>query len=93
MESYFRRRPARASYQFESVTDEAVTIRDVGPWDEAPSVTNDAEAVVEELVAGGHLVGGRRLYYYDSEGVLDEIVVADGRFAGFRPGPGRGQRS
>lgn len=53
------------------------------------SVTNDAEAVVAELIAGGFLPGDRRLLYYDSEGMLDELLIKDGRFVGSAPGPGR----
>jgi len=62
-------------------------IRDVGPWDLHPTVTNAAEEVVAGLVRRGLLPPGRRLLYYDSDGTLDEIVVEDGAFAGFRPGP------
>lgn len=51
------------------------------------SVTNAAESVVEELVRDGYLPEGRQLLYYDSEGDLDEILVKDGKFAGFAPGP------
>lgn len=61
-------------------------IRDVGHNDHR-SVTNDAEKVVADLVASGDLPPGRRLFYYDSEGQLDELLVRDGKFAGFRPGP------
>ena len=66
--------------------EEPLVIRDVGPWDQHPSVTNDAEAVVEDLVRSGRLPEGRRLFYYDSEGQRDEIKIKDGRFAGFAPG-------
>jgi len=66
-----------------------LVIRDVGPWDEHLTVTNGVEAVVIELVDEGKLPEGRRLLYYDSEGQLDEIIVRDGKFAGFRPGPRR----
>lgn len=51
------------------------------------SVTNDADNVVADLVAAGRLPSDRRLFYYDSEGQLDELLVKDGRFAGFAPGP------
>jgi hypothetical protein len=47
------------------------------------TVSNAAEEVVEELVRSGQLSEGLRLFYYDSEGVLDEILVKDGNFAGF----------
>jgi len=62
-------------------------IQDMGPWDEFLTVTNGAEDVVEELVKMGRLPAGRRLYYYDSEMILDELMVKDGKFAGFKPGP------
>lgn len=66
----------------------AVIIRDIGHTDHK-TVTNDAENVVADLVNDGKLLPGMRLYYYDSEGQLDEIKVKDGRFAGFAPGPRR----
>lgn len=50
------------------------------------SVTNDAESVVESLVREGLLPDGRRLFYYDSEGQLDEITHKDGVFVGFEFG-------
>lgn len=65
--------------------ESSVTIRDVG-HETHRSVTNDAENVVATLA--GQL-GTRRLFYYDSMGNLDELLVKDGRFAGFAPGPRR----
>jgi hypothetical protein len=62
----------------------SVTIRDLGPWDKFKTVTNAAEFVVETLVAAGRLPEGKRLFYYDSSGDLDEILVQGGRFAGFK---------
>lgn len=70
-----------------------LVIRDVGPWDTHLSVTNDVERVVEELHAAGKLPAGRRLLYYDSMGELDEIVVEDGQFIRFAPGPGRAKEA
>lgn len=74
---------------YEVVEASPLTIRDVGPWGTRMSVTNDAEHVVEELWQNGAIQrGGGRLFYYDTEGTLDEILVSpDGRFAGFAPGP------
>ena len=60
-----------------------LVIRDVGPWDEHPSVTNDAEGVVERLVADELLPLDRVLLYYDSIGDLSRIKVREGRFDGF----------
>lgn len=72
-------------------TPEVLVIRDCSSlpvegdyrFEARPSVTNDAERVVKQLVAGGLLPPGRRLAYYDTEGQLDEIIVEDGQFAGF----------
>lgn len=74
----------QANFEIVSVDDKFVTIRDIGPWDRHPSVTNDAEGVVERIVAM-NILGDRRLRYYDSEDCLDELVVKDGQFAGFAP--------
>jgi hypothetical protein len=68
-------------------TEQYVVIQDLGPWDVCFTVTNDAEGVVQRLVS--HLAG-RRLFYVDSNGDTDELLVRDGEFAGFRPGPRSG---
>ena len=44
------------------------------------SVTNDAENVVEYLYG---VYGNRRVFYIDSEGVLDELRHKNGVFVGF----------
>jgi hypothetical protein len=77
----------KARFELVSSGAESVTIRDIGHRDGHPTITNDAEAVVEYLVFYRVLPPGRRLFYFDSEGQLDEIKVEDGRFAGFAPGP------
>jgi excisionase family DNA binding protein len=74
-----------ANFRIESVDAEKMVIRDLGPWDQHFSVTNDAAGVVARMVP---LLGDdRRLFYYDSNGDLDEILLKDGRFVGFRVGP------
>jgi len=72
----------RAQYSIVQQTAGAVTIRDIGPWDSCLTVTNDAENVVADLLT---TLGGRRLYCYDSEGELGELLIKDGLFAGFGP--------
>ena len=57
--------------------------RDIGPWDQHPTITNRVEEFVAAIVGYGHL-GDRRLFYYDSEGDLTEILIEDGHFAGFK---------
>ena len=66
-----------------------LVIQDIGPWDEYLTVTNDAERVVDVLFKEGRLPEGRRLFYFDSEEgseKLDELLIKDGKFAGFRVG-------
>jgi hypothetical protein len=65
--------------------NDPLVIRDVGV--ECMSITNDAEAVVEDLWGMGMLPPGRRVFYYDSNGDLDELLIEDGRFAGFKVSP------
>jgi hypothetical protein len=55
-------------------------ILDIGPWDQYLSVTNAAESVVCEL---NQQLAGRRLEYIDSDGERSELLVRDGKFAGF----------
>ena len=76
-----------ASYEVVESTPTALTIRDVGKWDQHPTVTNDAEAVVGSLLRLGRLKPGMRLFYYDSDGRLDELVHDGAAFTGFAPGP------
>lgn len=64
--------------------DRSVTIRDEGPWSYHPTVTNDADWVVASLLT---IIGKRRLFYVDSDGRLDELLIKASRFAGFAPGP------
>ena len=73
----------RANYTIVHDDSERMVILDVGPWDLFPTVTNDIEGVVNELV--GRL-NGKRLFYYDSENNYDEIVIENETFVGFRPG-------
>lgn len=71
------------SYLIEVETDDHIILRDIGPWEDHPTITNGAELVVQEMLPQ---LRGRKLYYYDSEGELDELVVADGKFTGFAAG-------
>lgn len=82
------------SYSIEkNVPGQPLVVRDLGPWDRFPTITNAAEELVEELHRLGHLSPERHLLYYDSEGQLDELVLDWNpagdrvRFKGFAPGP------
>ncbi|CAB4203490.1 hypothetical protein UFOVP1382_106 [uncultured Caudovirales phage] len=60
----------RAEYRIVSQSPSLVVITDVGSARGKMSVTNDAEAVVQDLHQNGVLVEGAALHYYDSEGEL-----------------------
>ncbi len=67
----------RSSFSVLSDHKDAVTIQDLN---KGMSVTNDAENVVAYLRSKGILTHGKRLFYYDTLGCLDEITwTADGR--------------
>jgi len=81
------RRPRSANYNVVAEKPDEIIIRDVGPWERHPTVTNDAEGVVADLHREGRLPAGRRLLYYDSWGELDQLLHdGQGRFTGFAPG-------
>ena len=81
---------ARCKYIVQSNAGRSVVIRDVGgPKD--MSLTNDVEAVVEELFIRGLLGEGILLYYYDSDNRLDQIKHSGGVFLDFAPGPEDGR--
>lgn len=73
-----------ANYEILAVSDRYVTLRDLGPWDSFPTVTNDVEYVVRDLYEKEILKKGVKLYYHDSEGGFDEILHRGGVFRGFR---------
>lgn len=63
-----------------------LVIRDIGPWHEAMTVTNNVEAVVADLFAQKWLRADQLLYYFDSEGVFDQIEHDGQRFVRFLVG-------
>lgn len=76
----------RTNYEIVEMTPERVVIRDLGPWHKYLTITNGAEGVVDELYKQGKLVYGQKLFYYDSEGRMDEITHQNGSFTGFKAG-------
>jgi hypothetical protein len=73
-----------ANFEIVEQTPEAVTIRDIGPWDQYPTITNSAEEVVEVLSRELVIKNGQRLLYWDSENELTELLHKDGLFMGFK---------
>lgn len=72
-----------ALYAIEERAADFIVLHDTGHDRGHPTITNDAEHVVAELYAEGHLPNGRKLLYYDSEERLTELLHEEGRFAGF----------
>ena len=72
----------RSSYIVWAVSDEGVSIEDIGDHTRQSTVTNDAENVVKELYAAH---GNVRFFYIDSEGDSAELLHQDGTFTGFAP--------
>lgn len=71
-----------ANFRVAVDTFDRIVLEDLGPWSEHPSITNDAEWVVEQVAPA---LNGRSLRYIDSMGRVDELVVRNGKFAGFAP--------
>lgn len=68
----------KSSFSITELKDDRVVIMDNNLG--GRSVTNDAENVVEYLYG---VYGNRRVFYIDSEGVLDELRHNNGVFVGF----------
>jgi len=51
-----------------------VLLRDLGPWDRHPTITNDAQWVMQ-TVAYMLVAPRKRLLYYDSAGELTELLL------------------
>jgi hypothetical protein len=80
--------PTMPNFEIIARNTEEISIADLGPWDQFPTVTNRAGEVVAELFRRGVLKSGMRLFYFDSNRQFDEIVIEDRRFVGFRSGDG-----
>ena len=68
----------KSSFSITDIKDDRVVILDNNLG--GRSVTNDAENVVEYLYS---VYGNRRIFYIDSDGVLDELRHKNGNFVGF----------
>lgn len=55
------------------------------PWDDCPTITNDAEWVIADLHAKGMIGESRRVLYVDSDGNLAALLHTGARFDGFGP--------
>jgi len=77
----------KVNFEIVSKTDEVLYIVDL--FDESNptmTITNGAEEVIERLLASGDLDEKRRLFYKDTEGIIDELLYDKSGFGNFRAG-------
>jgi hypothetical protein len=83
------RPPRHAAFEIIALSGSIIFIRDLyalgGSFKLHKTVTNDAEWVVETL-RNLNILYGRRLFYRDSEGQIDEIIRTPREFLGFKKG-------
>lgn len=65
-------------------TTDVLVIRDL---DQGRTITNDAANVVAKLRSEGLLPDKRRLFYFDTEGRCDEIIIENGEYKCISPLP------
>lgn len=84
----------KSNYVVEFCCNSKIIIRDIGPWEQYTTVTNNAEGVIAEINEKLSQVGGigqKRVFYYDSEGDYDELCHdGNGNFTGFHMMDARG---
>ena len=68
------------NYEILEDTDTHVLLKDVGPWDQYPTITNAAEKVVKKW---WKTLNGRELRYIDSEGDNAKLTYDRDEFIGF----------
>jgi hypothetical protein len=61
----------------------AMVLADIGPWDQYKTITNAAEKTVLKCHVMG--LGKRRLFYFDSDNDLTELLHdGNGKFVNFK---------
>ncbi len=70
----------RAAYTY-TIEDGIVCVIDL---DNGKSVTNDADNLIADLVANGIDLAVHPVIYKDTQGVWDQLVVQNNRFANFK---------
>ena len=70
-------------FSIEQQTESYILIRDLAEQYQCISVTNGAEEVIAAL---NQKLKGRKLFYIDTEGCVDELCYIDKEFTGFKFG-------
>lgn len=76
----------RFAYEVRRDESDAIWIEDLSNSVGCMSVTNAAEEVIQDLIANGLLSPGKRVYYTDTDGNIDELCHNGVAFTGFAPG-------
>ncbi len=76
----------RAKYTILEDTPDRILIQDCGI---GMSITNDAEAVVADLIKRGLVTTGKIILYQDTENNVDRLVHDGTKFIAFGPGARR----
>lgn len=71
----------RSDYEIIEENEEYILIKDLNIGNR--SVTNDVENVVADLI---EKLNGKRLFYQDTMYCIDEILIRNNKFFGFRFG-------
>jgi hypothetical protein len=64
-------------------TSSQVVFKDLGPWNQYKTITNDAEDFVEALHRDGMINENTRIFYYDSEDEKTELLHSNNKFTNF----------
>jgi hypothetical protein len=73
-----------AAFDVIKETQDFIFIKDIGHKNRI-TITNDAAFVLSKLAAE-YDIDGRRVFYMDSDGQIDEIKHCGVKFTGFKPG-------
>ena len=76
----------RFAYDIIREEPDAIWIEDLSNSVGCMSITNAAEYVIEDLIGKGLLFPGKRVYYTDTDGRIDELCHNGVAFTGFAPG-------
>ena len=80
-----------ALWEIKEDSAEYILIKDSGNHKQILTITNDAEKVVNDLWKNKHLIPNKKIFYIDSEKLIDELLwepLAFGgvKFKGFQAG-------
>jgi len=80
----------KTSYEIEQDKPDYVLLNDTTVRDGGRSITNGAEEVITELAEQGVLTPGKKVFYRDSDGQIDELLYKHNKgefcFHGFKSG-------